>query len=77
MHKLTIDLVSDIVCPWCVIGYFRLRHALARLPEVNVTLRWHPYELNPRLAIGGENLREHLNKNMAPALRRASKHVKR
>ncbi|EOW9391816.1 DsbA family oxidoreductase [Vibrio cholerae] len=68
MHKLTIDLVSDIVCPWCVIGYLRLRHALARLPEVDVTLRWHPYELNPRLAIGGENLREHLNKKYGTSL---------
>lgn len=62
MHKLTIDLVSDVVCPWCVIGYYRLNHALSRLPEIEVTLRWHPYELNPRLAMGGENLREHLSK---------------
>lgn len=62
MHKLTIDLVSDVVCPWCVIGYYRLHHALSRLPEIDVTLRWHPYELNPRLAMGGENLREHLSK---------------
>ncbi|ENM5889166.1 DsbA family protein [Vibrio mimicus] len=62
MHKLTIDLVSDVVCPWCVIGYYRLNHALSRLPEIELTLRWHPYELNPRLAMGGENLREHLSK---------------
>ncbi|MCR9387845.1 DsbA family oxidoreductase [Vibrio metoecus] len=62
MHKLTIDLVSDVVCPWCVIGYFRLNQALSRLPHIEATLRWHPYELNPRLAAGGENLREHLAK---------------
>ncbi|WP_032468243.1 DsbA family oxidoreductase [Vibrio sp. RC586] len=68
MHKLTIDLVSDVVCPWCVIGYYRLQHALSRLPEIDVTLRWHPYELNPRLAMGGENLREHLSKKYGTSL---------
>lgn len=68
MHRLTIDLVSDIVCPWCVIGYFRLQHALAQLPDLDATLRWHPYELNPRLAIGGENLHQHLSKKYGTPL---------
>jgi len=47
MQKLKIDLVSDIACPWCAIGYARLEQALATLPELNVDLQWHAFELNP------------------------------
>src|SRR5262245_40899936 len=44
---LTIDVVSDVVCPWCYIGKRRLEQAIARKPEIPVTVRWHPYFLNP------------------------------
>ncbi|WP_027672291.1 DsbA family oxidoreductase [Rheinheimera baltica] len=47
MQTLKIDLVSDIACPWCAIGYARLEQALATLPELNVDLQWHAFELNP------------------------------
>ncbi|WP_323845414.1 DsbA family oxidoreductase [Microbulbifer magnicolonia] len=58
---LQIEIVSDIVCPWCVIGYLRLRRALQNyadrlLPEIH----WLPFELNPQMPTEGENLREHL-----------------
>jgi predicted DsbA family dithiol-disulfide isomerase len=41
-----IDVVSDVVCPWCFIGKRRLEKALALKPEVPVEVRWHPYFLN-------------------------------
>lgn len=53
---LTIDVVSDVVCPWCYIGKRKLEAALA-LPEAatlpNVVVRWHPFQLNPDLPAEG------------------------
>jgi predicted DsbA family dithiol-disulfide isomerase len=54
---LTIDVVSDVVCPWCYIGKRKLEAALAQLhraePDLPVTLRWHPFQLNPDLPAAG------------------------
>ncbi|MEH8018246.1 DsbA family oxidoreductase [Rheinheimera muenzenbergensis] len=47
MKTLKIDLVSDIACPWCAIGYARLQQALSSLPELQTELEWHAFELNP------------------------------
>ncbi|MBV2127499.1 DsbA family oxidoreductase [Arsukibacterium indicum] len=47
MTALKIDLVSDIACPWCAIGYARLQQALQTLPDLKVKLEWHAFELNP------------------------------
>ena len=52
-----IDVVSDVVCPWCFIGKRRLEKALALKPDVPVEVRWHPYFLNdwiPREGISRE-----------------------
>jgi predicted DsbA family dithiol-disulfide isomerase len=56
---IRIDIVSDVVCPWCIIGYKQLERALQ---ETNTAadIHWHPFELNPQMADEGENLREHL-----------------
>ena len=43
---LRIDVVSDVVCPWCFIGKRRLEKALQLAPDVPVEVRWHPYFLN-------------------------------
>ena len=54
-----VDIVSDVVCPWCVIGY----HQLAKASDetgIGIDVHWHPFELNPDMAQEGENLREHL-----------------
>ena len=44
---VAIDVVSDVVCPWCYIGKRRLEKAIALAPDVPVEVRWHPYFLNP------------------------------
>ena len=44
---MSIDVVSDVVCPWCFIGKRRLEKALALRPEIPVEVRWRPYFLNP------------------------------
>jgi predicted DsbA family dithiol-disulfide isomerase len=59
---LQVDIVSDVVCPWCIIGYKQLQKALDILAgQFDVTIRWHPFELNPRMPEEGQNLREHLS----------------
>ncbi len=50
---LTIDVVSDVVCPWCYLGKARLDAALAQLPELTVAVRWRPYQLDPTVPQGG------------------------
>ncbi|MEE4193073.1 MAG: DsbA family oxidoreductase [Halieaceae bacterium] len=58
---LRIDLVSDVVCPWCIIGYRQFQKALAgREQAIDLELHWHAFELNPQMPAEGQNLREHL-----------------
>ncbi|MBT0962836.1 DsbA family oxidoreductase [Denitromonas iodatirespirans] len=58
-QALQIDIVSDVVCPWCLIGYRQLATALAAAGTPH-EIRWHPFELNPDMPPEGQNLREHL-----------------
>lgn len=60
MNKIEIDIVSDVVCPWCVIGYKRLEKVLEGYKDLKYKISWHPFELNPNMPIGGMNLRTHL-----------------
>ena len=58
---LKIDFVSDIACPWCAVGLFSLEKALDRLQgEVSAELHFQPFELNPHMGPGGQDLGEHL-----------------
>ncbi len=58
---LKIDFVSDVSCPWCAIGLAALEQALDRLHgEVDATLHFQPFELNPNLPPGGQDITEHL-----------------
>lgn len=56
---IRVDIVSDVVCPWCVIGYFQLAKA-SRETGIEIEVHWHPFELNPQMGEAGENLRDHL-----------------
>ena len=47
MSALPIDVISDVVCPWCFIGKRRLEKAIALKPEIPVEVRFRPYFLNP------------------------------
>ncbi|OEE74566.1 thioredoxin [Enterovibrio norvegicus FF-162] len=62
-EKINIDIVSDVVCPWCIIGYKRLEKAIEELGlQDHVAIEWQPFQLNPYVGEEGENLREHLMK---------------
>lgn len=55
MKKIQIDIVSDIACPWCAIGYARLERAMEQLaPEYEFSVEWHAFELNPDHSGAGE-----------------------
>ena len=58
---LKIDFVSDIACPWCAIGLSSLETALARVGgDVQTELHFQPFELNPQMPPGGQDVTEHL-----------------
>lgn len=60
-EKLKIDIVSDVVCPWCTIGYKRLEQAISELGVADqIELEWQPFELNPKMPVEGQNITEHI-----------------
>jgi predicted DsbA family dithiol-disulfide isomerase len=59
--KVNIDFVSDVSCPWCAIGLASLERALDKLEgEVEADLHFQPFELNPQMPPGGQDVTEHL-----------------
>ncbi|MDF3413211.1 DsbA family oxidoreductase [Sulfitobacter sp. M57] len=54
-----VDIVSDVMCPWCIVGYKQLEQALGMV-GVGAYVRWHPFELNPAMPPEGQNLTEHI-----------------
>ena len=68
-EKLKIDIVSDVVCPWCTIGYKRLEKAIIELGiQDQVTIEWQPFELNPNMPSEGQNITEHLTEKYGSTL---------
>jgi predicted DsbA family dithiol-disulfide isomerase len=63
-RNLHIDFVSDIVCPWCVVGLGGLTEALGRLEGEGIAaeIRFQPFELNPQMPPEGENIVDHIGR---------------
>jgi len=60
---MTIDIYSDVMCPWCAIGYGQLTKALGELDgEIEAEIRWRPFELNPDMPEEGEEQEAHLQR---------------
>ncbi|MXU66529.1 DsbA family oxidoreductase [Oceanomicrobium pacificus] len=59
ISPLRVDIISDVVCPWCIIGYRQLA-AAAEAEGAALEVHWHPFELNPDMVPEGEDLREHV-----------------
>jgi predicted DsbA family dithiol-disulfide isomerase len=55
-----IDIVSDVICPWCFIGKRHLEAALASRPDLSVTVRWHAFQLNPDMPREGMSRADYL-----------------
>src|SRR3546814_13222240 len=50
---MNIDIFSDTICPWCLIGKRRLERALVQRPALGATVRWHAFQLNPGMPAEG------------------------
>lgn len=58
---ITVDIVSDVVCPWCIIGYKKLEKAMAQFEgQARFELAWHAFELNPSMPPEGQDIAEHM-----------------
>jgi predicted DsbA family dithiol-disulfide isomerase len=59
-EAVTVDVISDVMCPWCYIGKRRLEKALASLPEVATSIHWRPFQLDHTIPAGGMDRQEYL-----------------
>ncbi len=59
---IEIDVISDVMCPWCYIGKRRLEKALAMVPDVPVDIRWRPFQLDHTIPESGMDRKEYLRK---------------
>ncbi|UOM34563.1 DsbA family oxidoreductase [Acuticoccus sp. I52.16.1] len=60
IEPLHIDVVSDVMCPWCFIGKRRLEKALAEIDDITVRVVWRPYQLDPTLPSDGKDRQQYL-----------------
>ena len=67
MSALTIDIYSDIICPWCYIGKKRLEEALAERPNIETDIRWRTFLLNPSMPRGGMDRQLYLKQKFGEA----------
>ena len=59
--RLSVDIVSDVMCPWCIIGWLKLQTVMAHFEgRVDFRVQWHPFELNPDMPPEGEDAAEHV-----------------
>lgn len=59
-RKILIDIVSDVICPWCFLGKRRLDKALALLPDIKAGIGWRPFMLDPTIPLEGMDRRTYL-----------------
>ncbi|SFR49692.1 DsbA family oxidoreductase [Litoreibacter janthinus] len=57
---IKLDIISDVICPWCYIGKAHLDRALEANPDHPFTIEWHPFQLNPTMPENGMDRREYL-----------------
>ena len=72
MRRLTIDIWSDVMCPWCLVGWGNLSQALDRLEgEIGADIRWHAFELNPDMPEDGEERTAHIARKYGRSVEQA------
>ncbi len=70
-----VDIVSDVMCPWCIIGYQQLEQALAAT-GIGARIRWHPFELNPQMPPEGQNTAEHIAEKYGASAKQSAQNRK-
>ena len=66
MTAVNIDIVSDVVCPWCYLGKARLEAALSALPGIDAAIHWRPYMLDPSIPRGGVDRKAYMEAKFGP-----------
>lgn len=66
LKPLKIDVVSDVMCPWCFIGKRRLEKALEMAGDVDTAVEWHPFQLDPTLPEDGKDRQQYLDEKFGP-----------
>ena len=66
---MKIDIISDTVCPWCLIGKRKLEKALEQRPDLNVEIAWHPFQLHPDMPVEGADRKEFIAKKFGSSER--------
>jgi predicted DsbA family dithiol-disulfide isomerase len=59
-ETISVDVVSDVVCPWCYLGQKRLDTAIGNVPEVDVEVRWRPFQLDPTIPPEGKDRKRYM-----------------
>ena len=67
-----VDIVSDVMCPWCIIGFRQLEQAL-EVTGAGARIRWHPFELNPDMGPEGQNLSDHISQKYGASAEQSAK----
>ena len=58
---LSVDIVSDVMCPWCIIGWLKFEKVITHFAgRLDFRVQWHPFELNPAMPSEGEDAAEHV-----------------
>ena len=73
-EKVRIDIVSDVVCPWCYLGKARLEKALSMMDGVNVEVHWRPYMLDPSIPREGVDRKDYMRKKFGEGPQLADAH---
>lgn len=73
-EPMTVDVVSDVVCPWCYLGKRRLELALEEAEDVTVEVRWRPFQLDPTIPEGGVDREDYFREKFGDLSRVAAIH---
>ena len=75
-QTLTIDVVSDVVCPWCYLGQKRLDHAIAAAPDIDVAVTWRPFQLDPTIPPQGMDRKAYMRAKFGDETRLIDAHAR-
>ena len=73
-EPMTVDVVSDVVCPWCYLGKRRLELALEEAEDIEVEVRWRPFQLDPTIPDGGVDREQYFREKFGDLTRVAAIH---
>lgn len=75
-QSLSVDVVSDVVCPWCYLGQKRLGKATEAVPEIDVTVSWRPFQLDPTIPAEGLDRQQYMQRKFGDLSRLRDAHAR-